>query len=167
MKNYELIEKNVDLMCVNFMLGDELYGQDISFIQEVNRVQEITDVPGSPEYIIGVINRMGNVIPVMDLRKRLGLADLNITSKSRIIVVEFKESLLGLMVDSVHHVLEIPYDMISETPETAVTDRNKFISGIGRLKDELIFLLDIEKIFEEEVLTKTEPHELTEEIVEG
>jgi len=167
MKNYDMIEKNVDLMCVNFMLGDELYGQDISFIQEVNRVQEITDVPGSPEYIIGVINRMGNVIPVMDLRKRLGLADLNVTSKSRIIVVEFEESLLGLMVDSVHHVLEIPYDMISETPETAVTDRNKFISGIGRLKDELIFLLDIEKIFEEEVLTKTEPHELTEEIVEG
>jgi len=92
MKNYDMIEKNVDLMCVNFMLGDELYGQDISFIQEVNRVQEITDVPGSPEYIIGVINRMGNVIPVMDLRKRLGLADLNVTSKSRIIVVEFKES---------------------------------------------------------------------------
>ncbi|MBN2071771.1 MAG: purine-binding chemotaxis protein CheW [Candidatus Krumholzibacteriota bacterium] len=165
--NDENTEKKSILMCVNFKLGEEWYGQDISSIQEVNRVQEITDVPGSPEYILGVINIMGNVIPVMDLRKRLGLPDMAMTTKSRVIVVEHEESLLGLLVDSVHHVIEIPFNMISDTPETAVTKRNKFISGIGRLKDKLIFILDIGKIFDEEFKSKIDHHKLEKEIIEG
>ncbi|MBU8921032.1 MAG: chemotaxis protein CheW [Bacteroidales bacterium] len=136
--------------CVNFRLGEECYGQDIGYIHEVNRVQNITEVPGAPEYILGVINLRGSVIPVMNLRKRLGLPAVDVTKDSRVIVIEYQGSLLGMLVDSVHHVLEIPYNDISDTPESTITEKNIFISGIGKVEEKLVFLIDTEKIFAEE-----------------
>jgi len=136
--------------CVNFRLGDEWYGQDITYIQEVNRVQGITEVPGAPEYILGVINLRGSVIPVMDLRRRLGMPTIALTKKSRVIVIEFRGSRLGLLVDSVHHVLDIPYGRISDPPESTITERNRFINGIGQLDERFVFFINIERIFDEE-----------------
>jgi purine-binding chemotaxis protein CheW len=133
---------------VNFQLNNEWYGQDIRYIHEVNRVRAITEMPGSPPYILGVINLRNQVIPVMDLRRRLGLPPKEATKETRVIVVEFADSLLGLMVDSVHHVLEITKDKVSPPPSTY--GANRFIGGIGQMNDKLIFFLDIEKIFSEE-----------------
>ena len=107
-------------------------------------------MPGAPEYILGVINLRGSVIPVMNLRKRLGLPVVDVTKDSRVIVIEYQGSLLGMLVDSVHHVLEIPYNDISDTPESTITEKNIFISGIGKVEDKLVFLIDTEKIFAEE-----------------
>ncbi|MBN1165063.1 MAG: purine-binding chemotaxis protein CheW [Candidatus Krumholzibacteriota bacterium] len=150
-----MVEKNETknpgyLRFVSFYLDDEWYGQDIQYIQEVNKVQNIAEVPGSPEFILGVINLRGNVIPVMDIRARLGLPTKEITKKSRVIVVELDGSQLGLLVDGVHHVLEIPHDELSHPPDVAMTDRNKFIQGIGQVDDKLMFFIDIKKIFQEE-----------------
>lgn len=150
MVNEESVNDSRVFRCVNFRLGEEWYGQDIRYIQEVNRVQNVTEVPGSPEYILGVINLRGNVIPVMNLRKRLGMETIPPTKKSRVIVVEFEDSQLGMLVDSVHHVLEIPYGQITDPPESAMTERNRFISGIGQMNERLVFFINIEKIFTEE-----------------
>ena len=135
---------------INFKLNDEWYGQGIQNIKEVNRVGIITEMPGSPPYILGVINLRGRVIPVMDLRLRLGLPSKEISKESRVIVVELNESIIGMLVDSVHQVLEIPVTSISEPPDAAATGRNRFIHGIGQMEDRLVFFIDVERIIEEE-----------------
>ncbi len=150
MKEQELRGKGGLFRFISFNLGEEKYGQDIMYIHEVNRVQNITEVPGSPEYILGVVNLRGNVIPVMDLRRRLELPPKEMTKQSRIIVVEFNDSQLGLLVDSVHHVMEIASESILDPPEATMTERNKFIHGIGHVDDNLVFFLDIERIYNEE-----------------
>ncbi len=150
MTNIETANDTMVFRCVNFRLGDEWYGQDIRHIQEVNRAQSITEVPGAPEYILGVINLRGSVIPVMDLRRRLGMPTVQLTKKSRVIVIEFEGSRLGLLVDSVHHVLDIPYGRISDPPESTITERNRFINGIGQIDDRFVFFINIERIFNEE-----------------
>ncbi len=142
---------NTDVLrFVGFKLGEELFGQDINYIHEVTRIQDITDVPGSPPYILGVMNLRGQVIPLMDLGLRLGCPRTEITDETRVIVVEYLESTLGLVVDSVFHVVEFPASSISDPPESSLTDRNRHLAGIGQVEDNLIFFIDIEKIFEEE-----------------
>jgi purine-binding chemotaxis protein CheW len=138
---------------VKFKLNNEWYGQDITYIHEVNKVQSITEIPASPDYIVGVMNLRGRVIPVMDLRRRLGMPLMEITKETRVIVTGLLGSVLGLMVDSVYQVSEISTSRISKPPETAVTERNKFIQGIGQMDDELVFFIDIESIFDEEIKT--------------
>ncbi len=152
------------LRFVNFSLAGELYGQDIRYIHEVNRGRNLTDIPGSPDYILGVINLRGDVIPVMDLRKRLGLPPKEMTKDSRIIVVEYEQSKLGLMVDSVHNVLEIPISLISKPPGKTMTDRNRFINGIGRLDNNMIFFIDIGHVFDEEIGLAEHVHETAETV---
>jgi len=132
---------------VSFLLNGEWYGEDIRYIQEVNRLQEITEIPGLPDYILGVINLRGKIIPIMDMRRRLGMPPVAPSEKSRILVASYGGSVLGLLVDSVHQVMEMPLSMISPPPSSV--SRNRYIYGIGRFEDKLIFLLDIERIFED------------------
>jgi len=134
----------------NFLLNGEWYGQDIRYIHEVNRLRSITEMPGAPPYILGVINLRNQVIPVMDLRRRIGLPSAAFTKDSRVIVVEYEGSLLGILVDMVSQVLELPTSRITAPPASTVTGANRFISGIGQLDDRLVFFLDIERIFREE-----------------
>jgi len=150
------------LSIVSFKLGKEFYGQDIRYVSEVNRIEEVTEMPGSPEYIIGVINLRGNVIPVMDIRSRLGLKPIEFTKKSRAIVVEYENSQLGLAVDSVQYVNEISLKEINAPPEQAVTDRNRFLMGIGHIDNRLVFIIDISKIFAEEKGKSVETKEFSQ-----
>ncbi len=136
------------LQLVTFKLGDEEYGIDILKVQEINRMTEITAMPKSPFSVEGVINLRGKVIPVVNLRKKFGLSMKEIDFQSRIIVVD-SESTVGLIVDSVSEVLRISSDTIEPPPPITGGTGSEYIMGIGKLKDRLIILLDIDKLLSE------------------
>src|ERR1700687_6440135 len=97
-----------DLQVVGFRIGDETFGVRISTVREIVRVPEITVVPNAPDYIEGVINLRGRIIPVMDLRKRFGAKDVEPNKRNRILVVEGENQVIGLIVNSASEVLKIP-----------------------------------------------------------
>ncbi len=131
---------------VTFFLGGEVYGIDILAVQEIIRMQNITDVPRTADYVEGVINLRGKVIPIIDLRKRFNLVASEETKDSRIIVVEIHHKIIGMIVDGVSKVIRLNADLV-EPPSLIVggADYN-YIKGVGRINDQLVILLDIEKI---------------------
>jgi purine-binding chemotaxis protein CheW len=135
-----------DLQVVGFRIGNETYGVRIAAVREIVRVPEITSVPNAPESIEGVINLRGKIIPVMDLRKRFGLAEIVPDKKNRILVVDLENKLLGLIVNSASEVLKIsPSDI--EAPGTVFAEgESGYVTGVGKLKGRLIILLDINKL---------------------
>lgn len=128
------------------MVGDEHYGIDISYIDNIVRMQKITRVPRVQTYFTGVINLRGEVVPIMSLHKKMGLADDVFTNASRIIILKLEDSaLLGIIVDEVKEVVNLSED------ETDKASKGKFINGIGKHGDELISLLDINSIIEDDI----------------
>ncbi len=135
-----------ELQVVGFRIGNETYGVRIAAVREIVRVPEITSVPNAPEAIEGVINLRGKIIPVMDLRKRFGLAEIQSDKKNRILVVELDNKMLGLIVNSASEVLKIPPSDV-EAPGSLFTDgESGYVTGVGKLKGRLIILLDIAKL---------------------
>lgn len=133
------------LQLVTFKLGGEEYGIDILRVQEINRMTEITAMPKAPFSVEGVINLRGKMIPVINLRKRFGLAMKEFDSQSRIIVID-AGSTVGLIVDSVSEVLRISSDTIEPPPLVTTGTGSEYIMGIRKLEDRLIIVLDIEKL---------------------
>lgn len=134
---------------VMFSLG-EAYGVPISQVYEIIRAGSITLVPNSPSYVEGVINIRGKVLPVLNLRKKLHLPDMEITKASRIIVTEVDTKVVGLLVDSVSHVSKIPSDRVESAPEEVLEVNTDYITGVGKLDEQLIILLDIERLLKRE-----------------
>ncbi len=135
------------LQLVSFQLGPEEYAIDILGVQEIIRVVEITAVPNAPHFVEGVVNLRGKVIPIINLRTRLGLCTEEHTKDTRIVVVEVGRLILGFIVDSVEEVLRLPAEYI-EPPTSAggggSADYNK---GVGRVDGRLLILLDLELLF--------------------
>jgi purine-binding chemotaxis protein CheW len=117
-------------------------------VQEIIRVQQLTRVPNSPDFVEGVINLRGKVIPVIALRKRFGLEILAQDKQTRIVVVEVKGTVLGFMVDSVSEVLRIPADTVEPPPRLGKVER-EYVSGVGKLNDRLLILLDVDRLMSE------------------
>jgi purine-binding chemotaxis protein CheW len=134
---------------VSFSLGEE-YGVPIEQVQEIIRIGNITIVPNSPAYMEGVINLRGKVVPVLNLRRKLGLPQTPITKKSRILVIEIKGKLIGALVDSVSHVLKITSESVEEPPEDILDRDTDYITGICKLPRTLVILLDLEKLLARE-----------------
>jgi purine-binding chemotaxis protein CheW len=135
-----------ELQVVGFRIGNETYGVRIAAVREIVRVPEITSVPNAPDAIEGVINLRGKIIPVMDLRKRFGLAEIQSDKKNRILVVELDNKMLGLIVNSASEVLKIPPSDV-EAPGSLFTDgESGYVTGVAKLKGRLIILLDIAKL---------------------
>lgn len=134
------------LQLVSFKLDEIEYGIDILSVHEILRIPEITRLPNTPEYIKGVINLRGNVIPVVDIRLRFGMQPVALTELSRIIVVEIGEKLVGLLVDNVHQVIRLSRSRIDEPHDLIEGISTEFISGIGRLQDRLIVILRLDNI---------------------
>lgn len=129
------------------MVGNEQYGIDISFIDNIVRMQKITRVPKSQHYFKGVINLRGEIVPVMSIRRKMDLDDDVINNTSRIIILKLEEKgLLGIIVDEVKEVVNLGEDEIERT-----SNKGKFINGVGQHGDELISLLEINSIVEESV----------------
>jgi len=131
---------------VSFMLDDVEYGIDILSVHEILRFPEMTRLPNTPPFIKGVINLRGNVIPVVDMRIRFGFPEGSITDLTRIIVVETGGKQVGILVDNVYQVVRLPVASIDPPSELITGISEDFISGIGRLRDRLIVLLNMTQI---------------------
>ncbi|MGN0386012.1 MAG: chemotaxis protein CheW [Lachnospiraceae bacterium] len=128
-------------------LGQEQYGIDIRFVENIVRMQHITRVPKMPAYLKGVINLRGEVIPIMNLRLKMGLPDVEETKKTRIIIIKMEQcGSIGLIVDEVKEVVTL--DMEAEVEKMAFDkdDRNNYVSGVGKHGDGLISLLDLNAV---------------------
>ncbi len=144
-KAKELDSKEV-LQLVTFRLGKEEYSVDILSVQEIIRHMDLTAVPKAPEFVDGVINLRGKVIPVLDLRKRFGLEVTEKTNETRIIVVDINDKTVGFKVDAVSEVLRLSADTV-EPPPSIVTDPDSdYIKGVGKMEGRLIILLEVSKI---------------------
>lgn len=142
----KLIAEGSIIQLVSFVLEDVEYGVDILVVHEILRFPEITRLPNTPDFIKGVINLRGNVIPVVDVRKRFGFSPAKVTDLTRIIVIETNEKLTGLMVDNVHQVVRISQQNVDPPSELISGVSEQYIWGIGRLKDRLIVILNLANI---------------------
>jgi len=134
-----------DVQLVIFKLANEDYGLPISKVQEINRMVAVTKLPNSPEFMEGIINLRGRIIPVLDLRKRFGFNTREHQEDTRIIVVDISGQTVGLIVDAVHEVAKIPGDCIEPPPPSFVMDA-QFVQGIGKFADALVVILDIDRV---------------------
>jgi purine-binding chemotaxis protein CheW len=134
------------LQVVSFALGSEEYGVDIAQVQEINRMVTITRVPRAPQFMEGVINLRGQLIPIIDLRTRFGMERAERTKNTRIVVTEVGSKRLGMVVDSVSEVLRIPVEQIEDAPELVAGVDTEYIRGVGKLDDRLIIMLDLARV---------------------
>ena len=139
-------ESNELLQLVSFKISNEEFGVDILCVQEINRMLQITKMPNTPDFIEGVINLRGRVIPVLDLRIKLGMPRKEHDKNTRIIVVEIKGKTIGFIVDEVSEVLRIPKEITEAPPDMVGGVNCDYITSIGKLEDRLLILLDLEKI---------------------
>ena len=134
------------LQVVTFALGSEEYGVDIAQVQEINRMVTITHVPRAPQFMEGVINLRGQLIPIIDLRSRFGMDRAERTKNTRIVVTEIGGKRIGMVVDSVSEVLRIPVEQIEGAPDLIGGIDTEYIRGVGKMGDRLIIMLDLGRV---------------------
>ena len=137
---------------LTFILGKEIYGFEILKVREIIGLMDITTVPQTPEYMKGVINLRGKVIPVIDLRLKFSMQEEEHTQETCVIVVEVENTSIGIIVDSVSEVSDISGGSIEEAPSFGQGIDTSFIMGLGKVKDKIIILLDIETVLSSEEL---------------
>ena len=142
-------ELNELLQLVSFKISNEEFGIDILSVQEINRMLQITKVPNTPDFIEGVINLRGRIIPVIDLRVKLGMMRKEHSKDTRIVVVDIKQKTVGFIVDEVNEVLRIPKSITEAPPDMVSGINSDYIISIGKLEDRLLILLDLEKMIPE------------------
>ena len=145
-KDESKVRKQEEVQLILFTLNDSLYGIPIEKVSEINRLEDITPLPKAPQFIEGVINLRGNVVPVIDLRKRFGMEQVERTNKNKIIILLINKRLFGIIVDSVHEVLTLAGENIEPSLPTASGLKADFINSIGRYQDKLIIILEISRI---------------------
>ena len=143
-------EQSDILQLVSFMIGSEEFGVDILKVQEINKLVQITKVPNAPYFVEGVINLRGRIIPIIDLRSRLGLAKKDYDKNTRIIVIELLDKTIGFIVDAVNEVLRISSSIIEPPPKISKGVNTEYITAVAMLEDRLLILLDLESLLNEE-----------------
>ncbi len=134
------------LQLVSFKIASEEYGIDILKVQEINRMPEITKVPQAPHFVDGVINLRGKVIPIINTRRKFNLEEKDNDKDTRIVVVDINGEVIGLVVDSVNEVLRIPHSIVEPPPSVTVDSGADYITGVARLEDRLLILLDLARL---------------------
>jgi purine-binding chemotaxis protein CheW len=140
------------LQLVTFGVGNEEFAIPILSVQEINRMMQITRVPHAPEFVEGVINLRGKIIPVVDLRKRFGLSEIENASDTRIVVVEVASRVIGFTVDRVSEVLRVPTSIVEPAPAMVAGIDADYVEGVGKLEDRLLILLSLGRLFNVEEL---------------
>ncbi len=134
------------LELVNFRLNREEFGIDILTVKEIMRMRQITRMPNSPDFIAGVTNIRGNIIPVVNLRSKMGLPEKEYDKGTRIIVVEVSGTITGFVVDAVTEVLRIPSNITEAPPKIVAGINSEYIKSVGKLDNRILILIDLEKV---------------------
>ncbi|MGN0858645.1 MAG: chemotaxis protein CheW [Stenotrophomonas sp.] len=140
---------------LSFTLGNEQYGVDILKVQEIRGYDQVTRVPDAPDYIKGVINLRGTIVPVIDLRLKLRLENARYDAFTVMIVLNVEQRVVGIVVDSVSDVIELSAEQIRPTPEFGAAVDTRFINGIGTQDERMLILLDIETLLDTAELVDT------------
>jgi purine-binding chemotaxis protein CheW len=135
---------------VTFFLDNEKYGIKVMQVQEVLRMTEIAPVPGAPHYVLGIINLRGNVVTVIDSRKRFGLPDKDPDDSTRIVIIEAGDNVVGILVDSVAEVVDLRASEIETAPNVGTDESSKYIQGVSSQEKELLILVDVDKLLTDE-----------------
>ncbi|WP_018935546.1 chemotaxis protein CheW [Thioalkalivibrio sp. ALJ24] len=135
---------------VTFSLADETYAIDVLQVQEVLKVSDIAPVPGVPDYILGIINLRGNVVTVIDARRRMGLDEREPDDASRIVIIDVDDQNVGILVDSVSEVVRISPDSVEPAPEVGNDESARFIQGVTSTDAGLTILVDLNKLLSDE-----------------
>jgi len=135
------------LQLVTFKVDNEEFAVDILKVQEINKMITITRIPNAPPFVEGVINLRGKIIPIVDLRKRLGFEGKSYDKSTRIIVIELDGMVLGFIVDSVSEVLRISDSTVEPPPSLVAGVESDYIEGVGKLDNRLLILLELKKVF--------------------
>jgi len=139
-------EAQVELL--GFMLSDEQYALDILEIKEIVRLHAITPVPRSPSWLKGIVTLRGIIVPIFDLRSRLGLAEIEYGPETRIVVVYRGEEFAGLIVDRITQVMRLPLEAIEPPPQTIGQVEAEYLRGVARFRDQLVILLNLPRVIE-------------------
>ncbi len=141
---------------LTFQLAEEIFGVDVSHVREILEFNTVTKVPKTPDYMRGVINLRGSVVPVLDMRLKFGMTMTEKTVNTCIIVVEVsfegETTIIGALVDSVDEVFELEPDRIEPAPRIGIQLKTEFIKGMGKRDDRFIIILDIDRVFSTEEL---------------
>lgn len=151
-----------DIQFVIFRLGDERYGIEILNVAGITELTKVNKVPNAPPYVEGVMNLRGDVIPVINLKKRFNIPITPLTDESRIILITLKNNIIGFLVDDANQVVKINDDDIEDTPTILKGDERKFLKGVGKLNGELYILLDMDNI-----MSDMETKEVIDLVTEG
>jgi len=136
------------LQYLTFKLIDETYGINVMQIKEVLRYSEIAPVPGAPSYVLGIVNLRGNVVTVVDTRVRFSLPECTVSDDTRIIIIEHDGEQVGLLVDAVQEVFYLYQGEIEQSPSVGNDEALKFIQGVYQKEEELVILLELNRMFE-------------------
>lgn len=139
-------ENDPILQWVTFQLGEETYGVNVMQVQEVLRVTEIAPVPGAPDYVLGIINLRGNVVTVLDTRKRFGMGARDPDDNSRILIIESNDLVVGILVDSVSEVVYLRQSDIEPAPNVGNEESSRFIQGVCNRNNQLLILVELNKL---------------------
>ncbi|MBX4261122.1 chemotaxis protein CheW [Clostridium estertheticum] len=139
---------------LTFSVGKESYGIEIKFVTEIIGIQEITEVPELPDYVKGIINLRGKIIPVIDVRLRFRKEPKDYNDRTCIVVINIKETVVGLIVDNVAEVINIDDSNIVPPPQMKTGFHNRYVRGIGKVGNEVKLLLDCDKLLNDEELDK-------------
>lgn len=134
------------IQLVTFRIGEEEFGVDILAVQEIIRLMQITMVPRAPQFIEGVINLRGKVIPVVNMRSRFNKPAVEHDNNTRIVVMEMEQKIVGFLVDAVSEVLRIPAATVEDPPPVVAGIGSEYIRGVGKLDDRLLILLDLDNL---------------------
>lgn len=137
---------------LTFQLADEVYGLEIRHVTEIIGIQKITEVPDMPAFVKGVINLRGQVIPVMDVRTRFHMEPREYDDRTCVVVIRINESAIGLVVDTVNEVADIPEQNVSAPPKVSKGSSSRYLQGMGKIGDQVRILLDANRLLYAEEL---------------
>ena len=145
----EAVEDPV-IQWVTFRLDGETYGINVMQVQEVLRMTEIAPVPGAPDYVIGIINLRGNVVTVIETRKRFGLMPTEADDSTRIVIIESDNNIVGILVDSVAEVVNLRGSQIETAPNVGNDESSKYIQGVFSREEDILILVDLNKFLSDD-----------------
>lgn len=154
-EDWEDEEDTLEDQYLIFSLGERHYGIEIRNITEIVGVQSITEVPEMPQYIIGVMNLRGKIIPLVDARLRIGLNKAEYTEKTCVVIFELEARIVGLIVDTVKEVINIPKDHLEDAPNFQEQDKATFVKSLAKVKGMVKIILDLMALINDENLSKT------------